>query len=183
MAGKYCSSCGGPLRPGAAFCPKCGASVVGSTVAGESKSVAQSTPPVAPPQPVGHVGRNVGIVIVIIIIIILIVAVLALVPVPLKVSYSFSIDNPGSVSATYYTSKSLCPAGASASVTFTVVSGDTVTFSVLDPNGMTVWSDDSSSGSTTFTVQNCGTYQFGAYDWSPETVDISVSVASASPIL
>jgi len=180
MANRFCSNCGGPLRTGAVFCPKCGVKVVGSPEATEPKSVAQSTSPTAPPPPVSHLGRNVGIVIVIIL---LIIIALAVVPVPHKVSHSLSISNPGSVTTTYYTSLSLCPTGASVSVTFTVVSGDTVTFSVVDPNGGTVWSDDSSSGSTTFTVQTCGTYQFGAFDWNPETVDVGVSVASTSPIL
>ena len=110
-------------------------------------------------------------------------SVLTVVPIPHSVPYNFSITNPGSVSTTYYYTQSLCPAGVNASVSFTVVSGDTVTFSVVNPSGGTVWSDDASSGSTTFTIESCGAYQFGAYDWAAETVDVSVTVNSVSPIL
>ncbi len=129
--------------------------------------------------PIHHFGRNIGIVVVIIL---LIVIALAVVPIPHTVPYKFSISNPGSLS-TYYRNQTLCPAGASVSVTFVVNSGDTVTFSVVNPNGGTVWSDDASLGGTSFTVQTCGTYSFGAYDWGPATVVVSLSVFSTSPIL
>ena len=127
----------------------------------------------APPAP--HTVRNVVIVVVLVVVVL---ALLAVVPVPR--TNTMTIDNPGSLS-TYYQTESLSPTGAPASVSFTVESGNSVTFSVIDPNGYTVWSDDASSGSTTFTIQTAGVYEFGAYDWNPETVDVTVTVTS--PIL
>jgi hypothetical protein len=118
----------------------------------------------------------------VVVIVLLLIVGLAVVAIPHSVPYSFSISDPGST-ATYYQSQSLCPVGATAAVSFTVESGPTVTFSVLDPNGNSVWSQDSSGGSTSFTVQTCGDYKFGTYDWVGETVDVSVTLSSTSPVL
>lgn len=133
-----------------------------------------------PGPPVKHTGRNIAIIVVVLL---FIVIALAVVPVPHSVSYNLTINNPGSATTTYYQYQSVCPTGATVSVSFSVQSGATVTFSVTDPSGSTVWSDDASSGSTTFTAQSCGSYGFGAYDWLAETVDVSIGVASTSPML
>lgn len=67
MAATFCSTCGGPLRSGAAFCPKCGATVVASTVVTAPSTVTPSTPKSAAPEPTplkpSHRTRNLIVVI------------------------------------------------------------------------------------------------------------------------
>lgn len=134
-----------------------------------------------PSTPRSHAGRNA--IIAIAILIVLLLVVLVAVPLPHTTNSSFSISNPGSVSKTYTQSESLCPSGATASVSYTTADGKSVTFSIIDPSGGTVWSHDAASGSTSFTVQSCGSYQFGIYDWAGDTVNVNLSLSSDSPIL
>jgi len=50
VATSYCSRCGSPLAPNAAFCANCGAAIV-APAAGPGPRTTPPTPPAAPPQP------------------------------------------------------------------------------------------------------------------------------------
>jgi hypothetical protein len=126
---------------------------------------APAAPAPAPPKR-SHPVRNVVVIVVVVVVVVLV----ALLAIPISTPYSYS------VTATYSTNGVATlspPSGAKVSGTFTTTDGDSVTFEILDSGHSTVYSDDASYGSFSFTASN-PPYTFEAITTIlSHTVDIS----------
>ena len=114
-------------------------------------------------------------------ILLVLVILLATIPVPQRSTFGFDISSSGS--QTVYYSQSLCPVGADAEVSYSSHGGRNASFNVVDPAGTPIWRQDSAQGSTTFTVQVCGSYQFGLYESGGGAAHVSVTLSYFSPII
>ncbi len=145
--------------------------------------VPQGPPPQWTPQPSPPKKRKWLVPVLVVVIVGLVALVLlATVPVNQTAAESFSIANPGSSVNTYVFNLTSPYAGT---FTFSWYSNDggSVTFTVLDSVGSTLYTLDSSSGSGNVTMQGGGVYTFGIYDWLPETVQVSGTLHYTAPIL
>jgi hypothetical protein len=115
------------------------------------------------------------------VLIVVLLVVLATVPVPQTSTFGFTMSSSGSQTGSY--SQSLCPAGATASVSYSTGGGRVVTITIVDPSGTSIWSNHSTQGNTTFTVRTCGTYLFELSASSAGTATFTVSLAYSAPIL
>lgn len=115
--------------------------------------------------------------IVVIVIAVGVVIVLFLVPLPLP--FYLNISNPGSVTEATCDSYTF-DANAGVSFSWSTTDGATVSFTVVDSAHTTIYSEDTSSGSGSFTA-NGGTYQFCMYDWAADHVGIRGT--ASQPIL
>jgi hypothetical protein len=115
------------------------------------------------------------------VLIVVLVVILATVPVPQTSSFGFTMSSSGSQTLDY--SHSLCPVGATASVSYSTDGGRVLTISVLEPNGTTIWNSHSTQGNTTFPVQTCGTYQFALSAVNAGSASVNVTLSYSAPIL
>jgi len=113
-----------------------------------------------------------------------ILIVLAVVPVPQTSSTHFGSTSSGTGPVIFSDgySESLCPAGANASVSYTSY-GLKLSFSLVDPNGATIWADNATNASTSFNVGACGTYQFDMNGSGDGSYTIDVTLRYSAPIL
>ena len=125
--------------------------------------------------------RVIWIINAVVVLIVVLVVILATVPVPQTSSFGFTMSSSGSQTLNY--SHSLCPVGATASVSYSTGGGRVLTISVLDPSGTTVWDNRSTQGNTTFPVQTCGTYQFALSASNAGSASVSVTLSYSAPIL
>lgn len=77
----------------------------------------------------------------------------------------------------------LCPAGAAVSGSFVAFGFTDVHFSVVAPNGTTIWRQATSPALATFSLPTCGTYQFTVAAQGGGTVDVSVTLQYTAPLL
>lgn len=122
--------------------------------------------------------RNIGIVLItLFVIIILVIAFSSSVqsgpihPVPTSQSFSFSIQNPGSVTQRACSPYTFSNVGT-VSFSWYTANGGTVTFTVVDSTGTQLYSSDASTGSGSFTAYGGESFEFCAYDWSAEGVNV-----------
>lgn len=145
--------------------------------------VPQSPPPQWTPQPAAS-KRPGWLVPVLVVVIVGLVAVvlLATVPVDQTAPESFAITDPGSLLYTYvfnFTS----PHAGTFDFSWYSNDGGSVTFTVVDIGGSTLYTLGSSSGSGNVTMQGGGVYAFGIFDLLPETVQVSGTLHFTAPIL
>ena len=62
-------------------------------------------------------------------------------------------------------------------------SGRSVTFSVLGPGGMTLYSSDTPGTTATISVSSSGKFTFEIYDWLPEQVTLHGTLHYSAPLL
>jgi hypothetical protein len=202
MSARFCDQCGSALQPSSRFCPQCGAKSIVTTAAeyppqlpqAQSYSGASPSPPppttsspdgqpwAAPPTTApspstrpededgtvrreqSTVGRKVAIGVGVIV---LILFLLMLVPAPNQFSSSLTTDglNPQATP--------LAPSDAiSVSGSWSTTTGGSVTVSIVDSGGLSVYTSDSSSG--TFSLNSSGApFVFEAYSILPEDVQVS----------
>jgi len=136
--------------------------------------------PSRPPLRSKHTRRNAVIVVAL-----FLIGGLALVtvPIPRTSTTNFSITDPGSLSQDYHQLEVLSPVGATASVSFSSQDGGVVVFQLIDPFQTTLWSEKASSGSTSFTIQTAGGYEFSIYAPQPENVTVRLSITTSAPVL
>lgn len=148
--GVFCPSCGATSPPGSNFCVGCHRHL----------RVVRST---GPPAPTSSSHRAIIAVLVLVIVVLLLLFVI-----PLPYPFSFAISNPGSAVSSTCIDHTF-QAGAAVSFTWSSADGSSVTLSVVDPAGHTVYTDDASTGSGSFTAQG-SSYQICIYDWNAASV-------------
>jgi hypothetical protein len=115
-----------------------------------------------------------------------VVVIILLATVPVRQQFKFGFGEaasgagPGNFRDNW--AQSLCPTGARAAVSFTS-SGLTMTFSIVAPNGTTIWSHAAPDGSTTFTIPACGTYQLVAAGSGSGSYTVTGTVMYSAPLL
>jgi len=88
---------------------------------------------------------------------------------PIPRPFSFTISSGGLLSGTAgYT----FPSGAGVQFSWHTASGGTVTFSLVNSAGSTIYSQDAASGSDSFSA-NGNTYTFESYSLFSESTDVS----------
>lgn len=100
-----------------------------------------------------------------------VVVIVVLVAIPLPVPFSFGISDPGGATSSTCHTYSFDPQ-ASVSFRWSTPNGNTVTFSVINPNGNVIYDQDTTSGSGSFTSIGSG-YQFCVYSWDVNSVSVS----------
>jgi len=110
--------------------------------------------------------------------------ILATVSVPQTSSFDFRSGTAGTGPVFFNdrTAESLCPSGATASVSYSS-SGLNLTISIVAPNGTAIWTEKSPDGSTTFAVPTCGTYQFVLTGSGDGTYSVDGTLSYSAPIL
>jgi len=117
-----------------------------------------------------------------------VIVALAVIPVPQTFSSQFGWGDStsGNLGSRIYAnddiSQSLCPAGATAQVSYSSVGYENVTFNIVGPNGTSLWSDTASTGNMTFTVPTCGNYQFDMDTVGPGTDQVSGTLTYSATV-
>jgi hypothetical protein len=156
VSGSFCSKCGAAIPAGSSFCAKCGAPV--------QPAAPSSSAPIAAPTSRKRTGWLVGI---IVLIVIVILVALAVIPVSRTYSYSLtsSYSTNGTQSATF-------PCSGTVTGIWKTASGDSVTLTITDASGNTVYSSDGASGGFSFTASN-QPYQISTSSFFSETTSIT----------
>jgi hypothetical protein len=116
---------------------------------------------------------------------VVIVVLLIALPVPKTSGFGFAVVSGGSGPSTFNDtySQTLCPTGASAAVSYTASGSLEVAVGIVNPTGTTIWEETAKYASTTFTVQNCGTYLFDLSGSGDGALNITGSLSYSAPIL
>jgi hypothetical protein len=78
--------------------------------------------------------------------------------VPVHHSLPFGFSELGDAAQNSIISMSLCPVGATVSVSYSAVG--VTTLNITSPTGTILWTHTGEQGNTTFSVPSCGTYTF-----------------------
>ena len=171
--------CGAPLQGGAKFCAQCGSTVSPITPATPVAPVypGYTSPPTSGPitPPSSSQSRTVVTVVIVIVVLLVIVVALAIIPFPHGYSYTLSSSALNNGVATLSV-----PAGSQVTGSWSTSSGGSITLTITDELGNTVYSADAASGSFSFTGSN-SPYTFTASSLLSE--DTSISGSYASPLI
>jgi hypothetical protein len=110
------------------------------------------------------------------------VVALAIVPVSHSATESFVLKNGGSL--TPLTHPVRFPDSGEFAFHWSTVGGGTVTFTVLNPGGITLYQASSAASGTGNIAVTAGSVEtFEILDWLPETVDVSGTLSYSAPTI
>jgi len=100
-----------------------------------------------------------GVILAVVVAIVVSLATLAVVPLPRYGSFDYGggTSGTGPVGFQDTTTQEMCPAGASATVSYSS-SGLALNFTLTAPNGTVIWSQTTPNGTTSFLLPACGFY-------------------------
>ncbi len=97
-------------------------------------------------------------------------------------SYSANLSNFGSVQTTHYANYTPAQSGMFR-FSWHTNNGGTVTFSLVGPSGMSLYTSAAASGSGSVFVFRAGTYQFEMYGAQAEAVHVTGTLSFFAPLI
>lgn len=138
--------------------------------------------PVAEPPPRRRRRWLVGGTIASAVVVLLILGVLATVSVAHSSNESFTLSNPGSLGE--FTHSVTFPRSGVFQFSWATTNGGTLTFTVLDPLGATLYHvANAASGAASISVSSGTEYTFEILDWLGETVHVMGTLTYSAPML